>query len=65
MAGYNTPKEMQHPSGSKVLFAYSTEDEQRINAEFVHFRAENAEAHNAAIEGRDIRPVKTTPHKGA
>lgn len=59
MAGYAVAKEMPHPSGSKVLLAYSTEEEREILASFARYRAEQDEAHRAAIEGREIRPLST------
>ena len=63
MAEAQYPKEMRHPDGSTVRFAYNPDDESRILADDVRFRAEHAEAHSAALEGRAIRALAPDPER--
>ena len=60
MPAYAQAKEMSHPSGSRILMAYSTEEEREIQDQFQAFREEQAEAHQAALEGREIKPRSHT-----
>lgn len=62
MAGYGTPKEMHHPDGAKLLLAYSSDDESAILKQFAAWRLAEAEANDAAVQGREIKkPAPPTP----